>query len=56
MLEYLGETKASRRLERALAEVVKEGKSVTYDLKEEGDLLVVGTKEMGEAIIKKLKV
>ena len=55
MLDYLGEVGASRKLEKALAEVIKEGKSVTYDLKEEGDPSVVGTKEMGKAIIEKLK-
>ncbi len=55
MLEYLGEVEVSRKLEKALAEVIKEGKFVTYDLKEEGDPSVVGTEEMGEAIIEKFK-
>ena len=56
MLDYLGEVETSRKLEKALAEVIKEGKSVTYDLKEEGDPSVVGTKEMGKAIVKWLRL
>ena len=36
--------------------VIREGKDVTYDLKEDkNDKSAVGTKEMGDAIIKKLK-
>ncbi len=52
MLDYLGEGKASQKLEDALTEVIKERRYVTYDLKPEKP---VGTKEMGEAIINKLK-
>ena len=33
MLEHLGETDAAKRLEKAVAEVIAEGKDVTYDLK-----------------------
>ena len=33
MLRHLGETDAAARLERAVAAVIAEGKSVTYDLK-----------------------
>ncbi len=50
MLEHLGETNAAARLELAIAQVIKEGKVVTYDL---GG--VAGTKEIGDAIIGKLK-
>jgi len=32
MLKHIGETQAAARLEQAIAEVLKEGKSVTYDL------------------------
>lgn len=50
MLEYLGETTAAFRLEKAVRSVVSERKKVTYDL---GGYS--GTKEMGEAIIDKLQ-
>lgn len=57
MLDYLKETDAASRLERAFAEVVREGKDVTYDMKEDrNDPTAVGTKEMGQAIINKMKV
>ena len=56
MLRYLGETERADRLERAVADVICEGKSVTYDFKaDRNDPTAVGTREMGEAIIKKLK-
>lgn len=56
MLEYLNEEKAARSLENAVKEVILEGKSVTYDFKSDPkDPGIVGTKEMAEAIIKKLK-
>ena len=52
MLRHLGETSAADRLERAVALVVREGKSVTYDLKpDRNDPTAVGTRQMGEAII-----
>ncbi|HBU69380.1 MAG TPA: isocitrate dehydrogenase [Elusimicrobia bacterium] len=50
MLEHLGEIEASKKLEKAVAAVIAEGKEVTYDL---GG--TAGTKEMGQAIIAKLK-
>jgi len=56
MLEYIGEVDAARKLENALAGVMEEGKSVTYDFKKEGDSSIVGTKEMGEAIIQWLRL
>ncbi len=53
MLDYIGETEAARRLETATAQVIKEGKDVTYDMKpHRDDPTAVGTKEMAEAIIK----
>jgi isocitrate dehydrogenase (NAD+) len=56
MLRHLGETHAADRLEKAVADVIREGKDVTYDLKEDrNDPSAVGTREMGHAIIKKLK-
>jgi len=56
MLEYIGEIDAARKLENALSEVIKKGNSVTYDFKKEGDPSIVGTKEMGEAILKWLRL
>lgn len=56
MLTHIGEQDAAGRLERATAEVLKEGKTVTYDLKENrDDPQAAGTQEMAEAIIKKLR-
>ncbi len=56
MLQHLGETEAAKRLEKAVADVMREGKDVTYDLKDDrNDPTAVGTREMGEAIIKKLR-
>jgi len=56
MLDYLGEKEASQRLENAVAQVLKEGHSVTYDLKSDrNDPSAVGTSQMADAIIKALK-
>ena len=56
MLEHLGEADAAKRLEKAVADVIAEGKSVTYDLKpNRDDPTAVGTREMAEAIVAKLK-
>ena len=56
MLKYLKEEDASRRLERAVADVIAEGKFVTYDLKaNRNDPTAVGTREMAKAICDKLK-
>ena len=56
MLRYLGFKEEADRLENAVATVIKEGKSVTYDLKPtRDDPTAVGTQEMAEAIIKKLE-
>ncbi|MDO8568892.1 MAG: isocitrate/isopropylmalate dehydrogenase family protein [Dehalococcoidales bacterium] len=54
MLHHLGEAEAGERLERAIAEVIAEGKNVTYDLKPEGKG-GVGTSQVADAVIKKLK-
>ncbi|MGB9612757.1 MAG: isocitrate/isopropylmalate dehydrogenase family protein [Candidatus Margulisiibacteriota bacterium] len=52
MLEYLGEKEAAKRLEEAVAKVIAQGKSVTYDLKpDRNDPTAVGTRQMAEAII-----
>jgi isocitrate dehydrogenase (NAD+) len=55
MLRHLGEKAASDRLEKAVADVIAEGKYVTYDLKaDRNDPTAVGTQEMADAICKKL--
>ncbi|MFH0828001.1 MAG: isocitrate/isopropylmalate dehydrogenase family protein [Candidatus Omnitrophota bacterium] len=56
MLRYLNEYKAADNLENALKAVLAEGKFVTYDLKpNRNDPSAVGTKEMAEAIIARIK-
>ncbi len=56
MLRYLGEEQAADRLERTVSDVIREGKYVTYDMKaDRNDPTAVGTREMGEAIVKKLR-
>lgn len=56
MLRYLGEEDAAKRLENAVAQVVAEGKAVTYDMKQDrNDPSAVGTSQMADAIISKLQ-
>jgi isocitrate dehydrogenase (NAD+) len=56
MLRHINETEAADNLERAVAEVIEEGKSVTYDLKpHRDDPTAVGTSEYADAIIEKLE-
>ena len=55
MLRHLKEREAADRLERAVAEVIAEGKDVTYDMKPcRDDPTAVGTREMADAICGKL--
>jgi isocitrate dehydrogenase (NAD+) len=55
MLRHLGENDAADRLEHALAEVIREGRKVTYDLKpRRDDPTAVGTSEVADAVIEKL--
>jgi isocitrate dehydrogenase (NAD+) len=55
MLKHLNETSAADRLEQAVKDVITDGKFVTYDLKpNRDDKTAVGTKEMAEAICRKL--
>ena len=55
MLDHLGERDAAARLEAAVAAVIAEGKSVTYDLKPtRDDPSAVGTSEYADAIIARL--
>jgi len=56
MLEYLGEREAAEKLERAVADVIAEGKDVTYDMKaDRNDPTAVGTQEMAEAICRRMR-
>jgi isocitrate dehydrogenase (NAD+) len=56
LLAHLEEMEAADRLERALAEVIEEGKDVTYDMKaDRDDPSAVGTSEVADAIIRKLQ-
>ncbi|HEU0004011.1 MAG TPA: isocitrate/isopropylmalate dehydrogenase family protein [Ktedonobacteraceae bacterium] len=56
MLRHLGEKDAANRLEKALAQVIAEGKNVTYDLKPRpDDPTAVGTSQVADAVIEKLQ-
>ena len=56
MLEHLQEVQAARRLEEAVRAVIKEGKYVTYDFKDNrNDPSAVGTSQMAEAICRRLR-
>jgi isocitrate dehydrogenase (NAD+) len=55
MLRHLGETEAADRLESAIAGLISEGRSVTYDMKPtRDDPTAVGTSEVADAIIDRL--
>jgi len=56
MLRHLKEREAADRLEGAVAAVIAEGRSVTYDLKpRRDDPSAVGTQEMADAVIAALR-
>ena len=56
MLRHLDERSAADRLESAIAAVIAEGKSVTYDMKpNRDDPTAVGTSEVADAVIEKLE-
>jgi len=55
MLRHLGERDAADRMERAIADVISEGRSVTYDMKPtRDDPTAVGTSEVADALVEKL--
>jgi isocitrate dehydrogenase (NAD+) len=55
MLRHLGEHEAGLRLEQAIAELIREGKSVTYDMKPtRDDPSAVGTSDVADALVAKL--
>ncbi|MCX7988247.1 MAG: isocitrate/isopropylmalate dehydrogenase family protein [Thermodesulfovibrio sp.] len=56
MLRHLGEFNAAVKIERAISEIVEEGKFVTYDMKSPNDPTPpVGTQEVAEALATKIK-
>jgi isocitrate dehydrogenase (NAD+) len=56
MLRHLDEHDAAARLENAIAELIREGKSVTYDMKpRRDDPTAVGTSEVADALVEKLQ-
>ncbi len=56
MLKYIEEQECAGILERAIAENIREGKYVTYDLKpNRNDPTAVGTSEFADAVVKKIK-
>jgi isocitrate dehydrogenase (NAD+) len=55
MLRHLKEHEAADRMEGAIAEIIREGTSVTYDMKpHRDDPTAVGTSEVADAIIEKM--
>jgi len=57
MLRHVDEPDAARRLEAAIGDVIREGTSLTYDMKPtRDDPTAVGTSEVADAIIEKLEV
>ena len=56
MLEHLGEAESARRLEAAIAKVIREGRHVTYDMKaDRDDPTAVGTRQMGQAVMRAME-
>jgi len=53
MLRHLGEEKAADRLEKAIADVIAEGRSLTYDMKADS-ASAIGTTRVADAVIEKL--
>jgi len=57
MLRHIGKTIEADNLENAVASVIAQGRDVTYDMKEDrNDPTAVGTQQMADAIIKKMKM
>jgi len=57
MLRHIGKTIEADKLENAVASVIAQGRDVTYDMKEDrNDPTAVGTQQMADAIIKKMKM
>jgi isocitrate dehydrogenase (NAD+) len=55
MLRHLDEHPAADRMEAAIAEVIREGEKVTYDLKPtRDDPSAVGTSDFADAVIEEM--
>ena len=54
MLRHLGEIDSADRLENTIADVIVEGKNVTYDLKPDNPETAVGTSQVADAVISRL--
>ena len=52
MLDYLGEIEKAKLITDAVADIIKEGKQITRDLNPD---TYVGTKEMGDALVERVK-
>jgi len=56
MLHHLGETYAANMLEGAIAETIREGRDVTYDMKaDRNDPTAVGTSQVADSIVARLE-
>ena len=55
MLRHIGETKAGDKLEKAISDVIAEGKNVTYDLKPGRNQRAATTSGVADAVIEKFK-
>jgi len=55
MMSHLGEKQQADRLEKAIAVVIAEGKYVTYDLKPGAPEKAVGTSQVADAVIERLR-
>jgi isocitrate dehydrogenase (NAD+) len=56
LLRHIDELDAAERLETAIADVIREGESVTYDMKPtRDDPTAVGTSDVADAIIAKMQ-
>ena len=55
LLRYIKENDAADRMEQAISDVLAEGKFVTYDMKRGTEETPVGTSQMADAVIARLK-
>jgi len=57
MLRHIEENRCADLLESAIAQNIKEGKFVTYDMKpSRDDPTAVGTSEVADAVVEKIKL
>jgi isocitrate dehydrogenase (NAD+) len=56
MLRHLGRMAEAEAVEQAIADVIREGRSLTYDLKaNRGDPTAVGTSQVADALVERLR-